>query len=170
MICRELRPSRSDVGPDHHRTGVPTAWILPKLLGMALILGIESSCDETAAAIVEDGRWVLCNIIASQHELHERYGGVVPEIASRAHIERVTPVLTDALQAAGQTLGRPHDQPLTFDDIDAIAVGNRPGLIGSLLVGLSAAKAIATRLLRSTCIPVTSTVTSVMTEILLSSV
>ena len=100
---------------------------------MTLILGIETSCDETAAAVVEDGRAVLCNVIASQHELHERYGGVVPEIASRAHIERISPVIDQALQQANAT----------FDDIDAIAVGNRPGLIGSLLVGVSAAKAIA---------------------------
>lgn len=106
---------------------------------MAIILGIESSCDETAASVVEDGRVVHSNVIASQHELHERYGGVVPEIASRAHMERISPVIDEALAIAGQSLGR----ELGFADVDAIAVGNRPGLIGSLLVGLSAAKAMA---------------------------
>ncbi len=100
---------------------------------MSLILGLETSCDETAAAVVEDGVFVRSNIIATQHKLHERYGGVVPEIASRAHLERISPVVQDALSAAG----------VTFADLDAIAVGNRPGLIGSLLVGVSAAKAIA---------------------------
>ena len=100
---------------------------------MTTILGIESSCDETAAAVVRDGRAVLSNIIASQHELHRRYGGVVPEIASRAHLERISPVVAEALTGAG----------VKAEQIDAVAVGNRPGLIGSLLVGVSAAKAIA---------------------------
>lgn len=99
----------------------------------SLILGIESSCDETAAAVVRDGTAVLSNIIASQHELHEKFGGVVPEIASRAHIERICPVIEQALENAG----------VTFDELSAIAVGNRPGLIGSLLVGVSAAKTLA---------------------------
>jgi len=100
---------------------------------VSLILGIETSCDETSASIVEGGRVVISNVVASQDALHERYGGVVPEIASRAHIERIGPVVADALQQAG----------VSFQDVDAVAVGNRPGLIGSLLVGLSAAKAIA---------------------------
>ncbi|QDU34367.1 tRNA N6-adenosine threonylcarbamoyltransferase [Poriferisphaera corsica] len=100
---------------------------------MTLILGIESSCDETAASIVKDGRVVLSNIVASQHELHERYRGVVPEIASRAHLENILPVIQQSL----------HDANLTLNDINAIAVGNRPGLIGSLIVGVSAAKALA---------------------------
>lgn len=100
---------------------------------MTLILGIESSCDETAAAVVAHGRAVRSSIIATQHELHEKYAGVVPEIASRAHLERITPVIEQALRAADCTL----------DDITAIAVGNRPGLVGSLLVGVSAAKALA---------------------------
>ena len=100
---------------------------------MTLILGIETSCDETAAAVVEDGRWVRSNVVASQHDLHGKYGGVVPEIASRAHLERLTPVIAEALDRAGAG----------FADVDAVAVGNRPGLIGSLLVGVSAAKAIA---------------------------
>jgi N6-L-threonylcarbamoyladenine synthase len=98
-----------------------------------LVLGIESSCDETAAAVVRGGTDVLSNIIATQHELHERYAGVVPEIASRAHLERILPVIREAMNESG----------LTFDELDAIAVGHRPGLIGSLLVGVSAAKALA---------------------------
>ena len=100
---------------------------------MALILGIESSCDETAAAVVEDGRCVRASVVASQYELHAEYGGVVPEIASRAHLERIGPVFERALADADTSL----------EAIDAIAVGNRPGLVGSLLVGLSAAKALA---------------------------
>ncbi|TVQ32644.1 MAG: tRNA (adenosine(37)-N6)-threonylcarbamoyltransferase complex transferase subunit TsaD [Phycisphaeraceae bacterium] len=98
-----------------------------------LLLGIESSCDETAAAVVRDGRDVLCNVIASQDELHVEYGGVVPEIASRAHVERMLPVLRRALADAGVGLG----------EIDAVAVGSRPGLIGSLVVGVAAAKALS---------------------------
>ena len=98
-----------------------------------LILGIETSCDETAAAIVDrDGR-VLGASVATQHDLHEEYGGVVPEIASRAHLERVLPVVRAALHAGG----------LGLDRIDAVAVGHRPGLIGALLVGTSAAKGLA---------------------------
>lgn len=100
---------------------------------MSLILGIETSCDETAASVVQDGRYVHSNIIASQHDLHERYQGVVPEIASRAHLQRILPVVQEAIQEAN----------VAFSDLDAIAVGNRPGLIGSLMVGLSAAKALA---------------------------
>jgi N6-L-threonylcarbamoyladenine synthase len=103
-----------------------------------LILGIESSCDETAAAVVADGRRVLSDVVATQHELHERYRGVVPEIASRAHVERILPVVRESVRAAGIGLG----------DLDAIAVGHRPGLIGSLLVGTSAAKALAWSLKR----------------------
>ena len=100
---------------------------------MALILGIESSCDETAAAVVRDGCEVMSNVVATQHDLHERYSGVVPEIASRAHLERILPVIKDCLSDAGVKL----------DELDAIAVGHEPGLIGSLLVGLGAAKALA---------------------------
>ena len=102
-------------------------------LGKPLILGLESSCDETAAAVVGAGTRVFSNVIATQHELHRRYSGVVPEIASRAHLERILPVVREALQDAGAG----------FEDLDAIAVGHRPGLIGSLLVGTSAAKALA---------------------------
>jgi N6-L-threonylcarbamoyladenine synthase len=98
-----------------------------------LILGLESSCDETAAAVVAGGSEVLSNVIATQHELHEEYAGVVPEIASRAHLERILPVMREAMRQA----------QVTYEDLDAIAVGNRPGLIGSLLVAVSAAKALA---------------------------
>jgi len=97
------------------------------------ILGIESTCDETGASVVEDGRVVRSNVVASQVELHARYRGVVPEIASRAHIESILPVLREALEAAGCEL----------KDIDAVAVAYRPGLIGSLLIGVTAAKALA---------------------------
>lgn len=97
------------------------------------ILAIESSCDETAAAVVRNGRIVLSNIISSQIDLHTLYGGVVPEIASRKHMEKINQVIREALLAAN----------MTFDDIDAIAVTYGPGLVGALLVGVSAAKAIA---------------------------
>jgi N6-L-threonylcarbamoyladenine synthase len=97
------------------------------------VLGIESSCDETAAALVEDGRVVRSDVVASQHEVHARYGGVVPELASRAHILNVVPVIQAALERAGAEL----------DDVDGIAVTNAPGLIGALLVGLQTAKALA---------------------------
>ena len=97
------------------------------------ILAIETSCDETAASVVVDGREVLSSIVASQDELHGRYGGVVPEIASRAHIERINSVIEHAL---GQAKVSP-------SDLAAVAVANRPGLIGSLLVGVSAAKTLA---------------------------
>lgn len=97
-----------------------------------LVLGIETSCDETAAAVVRDG-CVLSSVVASQTELHEQYGGVVPELASRAHLERIMPIVSRAIADAGVTLG----------EIEGVAVGNRPGLIGSLLVGVAAAKALA---------------------------
>ncbi len=98
-----------------------------------LILGIESSCDETAAAVVEDGRILRSNIVATQTDIHALYGGVVPEIASRAHTEAIHGVTEEALSAAG----------VTMEDIDAIAVTNAPGLIGALLTGLSFAKGLA---------------------------
>lgn len=100
---------------------------------MTLILGIETSCDETAAAVVEDGRIVRSNVVSTQHELHQRFGGVVPEIASRAHLEKLSPVVAAAL----------HDAGVALQQLDVIAVGNRPGLVGSLVVGTSAAKALA---------------------------
>ncbi len=97
------------------------------------ILGIDTSCDDTAAAVVEAPRRVLSNVVASQFDLHAPFGGVVPEIASRAHAERVSAIVDRALANSGSTL----------DDLDAVAVTNRPGLIGSLIVGVAAAKAIA---------------------------
>lgn len=96
------------------------------------ILCLESTCDETAAAVVTDGLEVLGAVVSSQTELHERFGGVVPEIASRAHVERVLPVIDETLRQAGVELS----------DLDAIAVANQPGLVGSLLVGVCAAKAL----------------------------
>ena len=97
------------------------------------ILAIESSCDETAAAVVNNGREVLSNVISSQIELHKLYGGVVPEIASRKHIEKINQVIEQALKDANMTL----------DDIDAVGVTYGPGLVGALLVGVAEAKAIA---------------------------
>ena len=97
------------------------------------VLGIESSCDETAAAVVEDGTRVLSDVVFSQVALHRPYGGVVPELASRAHVRQIVPVIEQALAEAGTTL----------DGIDAIAVTRGPGLVGALLVGLQTAKAIA---------------------------
>ena len=101
--------------------------------GHATILAIESSCDETAAAVVRDGREVFSSVIASQIALHAIYGGVVPEIASRKHVESVDPVVDQALTQAGMRL----------QDVDAVAVTYGPGLVGALLVGVSAAKALA---------------------------
>jgi tRNA N6-adenosine threonylcarbamoyltransferase len=101
--------------------------------GRPLILGIETSCDETAAALVTDEGEIRSSLVASQAELHARYGGIVPEVASRRHLELVTPVIREALAEAGATL----------DDVDRIAVTQGPGLIGALLVGLAAAKAVA---------------------------
>ena len=101
--------------------------------GHATILAIESSCDETAAAIVKDGREVIASVISSQIPLHAMYGGVVPEIASRKHVESVDPVVDECLAKAGMTLS----------DVDAIAVTYGPGLVGALLIGVSAAKALA---------------------------
>ncbi|MGM9924773.1 MAG: tRNA (adenosine(37)-N6)-threonylcarbamoyltransferase complex transferase subunit TsaD [Bacillus sp. (in: firmicutes)] len=98
-----------------------------------IILGIETSCDETAVAIVKNGTEIIANVVASQIESHKRFGGVVPEIASRHHVESMTLVLEEALEQAG----------LSYEDIDAIAVTEGPGLVGALLIGVNAAKAIA---------------------------
>ncbi|QQE74891.1 tRNA (adenosine(37)-N6)-threonylcarbamoyltransferase complex transferase subunit TsaD [Brevibacillus composti] len=97
------------------------------------ILGIETSCDETSASVVQDGRIVLSNVIASQADIHKRFGGVVPEVASRRHVENITLTIEEALREAGKTLS----------DIQAIAVTYGPGLVGALLVGVAAAKAIS---------------------------
>jgi len=98
-----------------------------------VILGLETSCDETAAALITEDGEIRASIVSSQADLHARYGGVVPEVASRRHLELVTPVIREALAEAGATL----------DDVDRVAVTQGPGLIGALLVGLSAAKALA---------------------------
>jgi N6-L-threonylcarbamoyladenine synthase len=99
----------------------------------SFVLGIETSCDETAAAVIKDGRYVLSNIVSSQIEIHKKYGGVVPELASRNHLEKIIPVIDEALNEA----------EVKLSDISRIAVTSGPGLVGSLLVGLSAAKAIS---------------------------
>ena len=98
-----------------------------------LILGIETSCDETAAAVVKDGCQILSSVISSQINIHHRYGGVVPELASRKHIEAIVPVVDEALSEAG----------LTLEDIEAVAATRGPGLVGALLVGFSFAKSLA---------------------------
>lgn len=98
-----------------------------------LILGIETSCDETAASVVADGRRILSNVVASQVDLHARYGGVFPELASRAHIEAIIPVIREAMARA----------QVTWDDLTAVAVTVGPGLVGSLLVGVNVAKGLA---------------------------
>jgi len=121
----------------------PTPWLKPKTRAVdsfftnpvcpMLLLAIESSCDETAAAVLEDGNNLLSSIVDSQIQVHSPYGGVVPELASRRHIETIYPVVCEALQQASVSL----------DQIDAIAVTQGPGLVGSLLVGMSFAKALA---------------------------
>lgn len=98
-----------------------------------LVLGIETSCDETSAAVIENGNKILSNVISSQISIHQPYGGVVPEIASRKHLENIIPVISEAMSQANAS----------FKDIDAIAVTYGPGLVGALLVGVSAAKALA---------------------------
>src|SRR5882672_1434969 len=100
------------------------------------ILGIESSCDETAAAVVADGRDILSSVVASQMDIHRKYGGVVPELASSEHLRQIVPVVREALAQAG----------LSFSDIDAIGVTQGPGLIGSLLVGMTYGKVLALEL------------------------
>src|SRR5262245_36430022 len=107
------------------------------------ILGIETSCDETAAAVVEDGRHIRSNIVVSSLKEHSKYGGVIPEIASRRQLECIQPVVQEALAKAG----------VSFDDIDAIAFTQSPGLIGSLLVGISFARTLSVTL-GLPCIPV----------------
>ena len=98
-----------------------------------IVLGIESSCDETAAAVVQDRKKILARVVSSQVDFHTKYGGVVPEIASRKHIEAIVPVVKEALENAA----------LTLDGIEGIAVTKGPGLVGSLLIGISFAKSLA---------------------------
>jgi N6-L-threonylcarbamoyladenine synthase len=108
---------------------------------MSLVLGLETSCDETAAAVVEDGRKILSSVIASQVEIHRQYGGVFPEVASRQHVLDIVPVVRQAL---AQAMGTPLDgENLPWQALDALAVTSGPGLVGSLLVGVNVAKGIA---------------------------
>ena len=100
------------------------------------ILGIESSCDETAAAVVADGRRVLSSVVASQIDIHRKYGGVVPELASREHLRQIVPVVREAMEQAG----------LRLEELDAIGVTEGPGLVGSLLVGITYGKTLASAL------------------------
>src|ERR1051325_10982155 len=103
------------------------------MITIMIVLGIESSCDETAASVVKEGVYMLSNVVSSSMDLHAKYGGVIPEIAARSHIEAILPVIQQALDDAG----------CTWDDIDAIAVTYGAGLIGSLLVGVLAARTAA---------------------------
>ncbi len=98
-----------------------------------LVLGIETSCDETAAAVVRDGREIVSSVLTSQIKTHQRFGGIVPEIASREHLDKIVPIVSEALMRAG----------MRAQDLDGIAVTIGPGLVGSLLVGVSYAKAMA---------------------------
>ena len=126
-----LFPSRT--GTFHE--GGPPGWVGcgPFAVAALVILGIETSCDETAAALVTHDGEIVANIVASQADLHARYGGVVPEVASRRHLELVSPVIREAVGSAGATL----------EDVDTVAVTVGPGLIGALVVGVAAAKALA---------------------------
>lgn len=98
-----------------------------------LVLGIESTCDETGASVVKDGRWILSNVLSSSADIHEKYGGVFPELACRRHIEAIIPVVSEAL----------HQAKITPQDLDLIAVAKGPGLIGALLIGMNAAKGLS---------------------------
>src|SRR6202162_6320845 len=105
-------------------------------MNRTVFLGIETSCDETAVAVFTDEPKILASVIASQTDLHARFGGVVPEVAARAHLQRLLPVIDDALRQAG----------IRLDQIGCVAVHNTPGLVGALLVGVSAAKMLAVAL------------------------
>ena len=105
----------------------------PSYNGAVKILGIETSCDETAVAVVEDGRLLQSNVISSQVDIHRRYGGVVPELASRHHIIRIMPIVNEALEEAGAS----------WEEIEAVAVTHGPGLAGALVVGVNMAKGLA---------------------------
>src|SRR5206468_3877785 len=110
--------------------------VVPKISGPVYILAVETSCDETSVAIVKDGKEILSNIVSSQIETHQRFGGVVPEVASRKHVESITWIIEEAFDEAGVSPG----------ELSAVAVTQGPGLVGSLLVGLVAAKALASAL------------------------
>src|SRR5438105_3668155 len=121
--CRPVGPPRHAVRAAYNCAAMPSS----------LILGIETSCDETAVAVIADGRRIVSNVVASQIDIHARYGGIVPEVASREHVMTILPVVDRALADAGCAPG----------DLTAVAVTHGPGLAGSLLVGVSAAKALA---------------------------
>ena len=123
------------IGPGFQPVAAPTLTHGPNHM---LILGIETSCDETAAAVVADGRRVLSSVVATQFELHAQYGGVVPELAARRHLESILPVTQAALDQAGVSL----------KEVDGLAVSQRPGLIGALVIGMAVAKALAFTLKR----------------------
>src|SRR5271157_1694453 len=109
------------------------AKMTPEKSSGVKILGIESSCDETAAAVVVDGRKIVSSVVASQIDIHRKYGGVVPELASREHLRQIVPVVREAMSEAG----------LNFAELDAIGVTQGPGLVGSLLVGITYGKTLA---------------------------
>jgi N6-L-threonylcarbamoyladenine synthase len=131
----------SDQGPGSVRASTATATATDEPPYAELILAIESSCDETAAAIMRGGTELVANVVASQIDFHARFGGVVPEIASRKHTEAIVGVIDEALAQAGEALG--YDAPLPFSALDAIAVTYGPGLVGALVVGLAYAKGLA---------------------------
>ncbi len=128
-----FRPPPSDLRLQTSDFGPRTSDLGPRTPPMSLILGIETSCDETAAAVVADGRIMLSNVVASQIELHRQYGGVFPEMASRQHVLAIMPVVEQALR----------DADVGWEQLDALAVTRGPGLAGSLLVGVNAAKGMA---------------------------
>jgi tRNA N6-adenosine threonylcarbamoyltransferase len=119
--------------PVYNQSAGGTGLIAPVEFSAMLVLGIETSCDETAAAVIRDGREIVSSVISSQIKTHEKFGGVVPELASREHLDKIVPIVTEALSRA----------QVTQEQIDGIAVTNGPGLVGSLLVGVSYAKAMA---------------------------
>ena len=133
MLVYALTANNSLGGMQNEQQGFSPEF--DKLVSM-LVLGIESSCDETAAAVVRDGTEILSSVIASQIEMHKPWGGVVPELASREHLEKIEPIVNESLSQAN----------LKLSEIDAIAVTQGPGLIGSLLVGVCYADRKSTRL------------------------
>jgi N6-L-threonylcarbamoyladenine synthase len=132
-VVRAVAPISPMAGLSELTIRAPAVTIFAMAKDSVNILGIETSCDETAAAVVCNGRDVKSSVVASQVELHEKYGGVVPEIASRAHVEQIYPVISEALEQAG----------VARDEIDAVAVANQPGLAIALVVGVTAAKTLS---------------------------
>ena len=117
---------------DNHEDAL-VMWVNFIMEKDSIVMGIETSCDETSVSIVKNGREIVSNIVSSQIESHKRFGGVVPEIASRHHVEQITIVLEEAMKEAG----------VSYDDLDAVAVTEGPGLVGALLIGVNAAKTVA---------------------------